>query len=56
MNIYIKYKFNPTEAVLLFNMFLHYNILFQQIWIPVGIILKDTFKSKITQSEWRYFA
>jgi hypothetical protein len=41
---FIKYKFIPTNALLLFSMLLQYNIykLFQSVSIPIEIILRDT--------------
>jgi hypothetical protein len=41
----VKYKFLPNNPLLLFSMLLCYNILFQYVSIPTGIILRDTFKS-----------
>jgi hypothetical protein len=43
--LYSKCKFVPTNALLLFTIFLRYGTLFQHISIRIGIILRDTFKS-----------
>jgi hypothetical protein len=34
-----------TNALLLVNVFLHYNIMFQHVSTPVGVLFRDTFKS-----------
>jgi hypothetical protein len=45
----LKYKFVPTNALLLFNILLRYNTLFQHVSIPSGIILGDTVGTVLTR-------
>jgi hypothetical protein len=42
----VKYRLIACNALLLFDVFLHYSTLYQHVSIPVGIILRDTFKSE----------
>jgi hypothetical protein len=42
----ITYKLVTTNALLLYNIFLLYNTLLQHVSIPIGIILRNKFKSQ----------